>query len=279
MPQVKLTAGVLDYSDTGGTGPVVVLVPGLAMDGTLWRKVVPELARDHRVLVPTLPLGSHPVPMEPDADLSSRGIGALQAEFLDALDLRDVTFVGNDSGLFQFAAAARPDRISRLVITSCEAFENFPPGLPGKSITSAAKMPGGLTVIAQTMRLKPMRWTPTSFGWMAKRRIPDEVLDGWFAPLRRPEIRRDLRKYLRTARKGDMLAAAEELRTFDRPTLVAWAAEDRIMPPAHGKRFAELLPDARLVEVADSRTLIPEDQPTVLAALIRDHAAGKEPSA
>lgn len=278
MPTVTLTAGPIHYSDSGGPGPVVVLVPGLAMDGSLWRKVVPELAPGHRVLVPTLPLGSHPEPMRPDADLSSRGIGALQAEFLDALDLRDVTFVGNDSGLFQFAAAARPDRISRLVITSCEAFDNFPPGLPGKSITAAAKAPGGLAFIAQNLRLKAMRWTPTSFGWMAKRRVPDEVLDGWLQPLLRKEIRRDLQKYLRTARKGDMLAAAEGLRTFDRPTLVAWAGEDRVMPPEHGKRFAELLPDARLVEVADSWTLIPEDQPTVLAALIRDHAAGKEPT-
>lgn len=278
MPEVTLTAGPVEYTDTGGPGPVVVLVPGLAMDGSVWRKVVPELSADHRVLVPTLPLGGHRLPMHPEADLSSRGIGALQAEFLDVLDLRDVTFVGNDSGLFQFAAAARPDRVSRLVITSCEAFENFPPGLPGKSITAAAKLPGGLAFIAQNMKVKAMRRTPTSFGWMSKRPVPDEVMDGWLAPLSRKEIRRDLQKYLRTARKGDMLAAAEELRRFDRPTLVAWAAEDRIMPPAHGKRFVELMPDARLVEVADSYTLIPEDQPTVLAQLIRDHAAGKEPT-
>jgi pimeloyl-ACP methyl ester carboxylesterase len=279
MPEVAVTAGVVDYEDGGGSGPVVVLVPGLAMAGSLWRKVVPELSADHRVLVPTLPLGSHRQPMKPDADLSPRGIGALQAEFLDALDLHDVTLVGNDSGLFQFAAAARPQRLARLVITSCEAFENFPPGLPGKSITMAARLPGGIAFIEKNLRLKAMRWTPTSFGWMAKRRVPEEVMDAWLAPLRRKEIRRDLVKYLRSARNGDMLAAAEGLRGFDRPTLVAWAAEDRVMPPAHGRRFAELLPDARLVEVHDSYTLIPEDQPTVLARLIRDHVAGKEPAA
>jgi hypothetical protein len=75
---------------------------------------------------------------------------------------------------------------------------------------------------------------------MAKRPIPHEVTDAWLHPLlTRREIRRDLTKYLRAAKKGDMLAAAEGQRSFDRPALVIWAAEDRVMPPEHGRRFAE----------------------------------------
>ncbi len=81
--------------------------------------------------------------------------------------------------------------------------------------------------------------------------------------------RRDLSKYVHTLDKGDMLAAAERLRSFDRPALVVWAPEYRVMPPAHGRRFAELLPHGRLVEIADSYTLIPEDQPGELARAIR----------
>jgi pimeloyl-ACP methyl ester carboxylesterase len=51
---------------------------------------------------------------------------------------------------------------------------------------------------------------------------------------------------------------------------VVWAAEDRVMPPEHGRRLADLLPDSRLVEIADSYTLVPLDQPASLAAAIRD---------
>jgi pimeloyl-ACP methyl ester carboxylesterase len=58
--------------------------------------------------------------------------------------------------------------------------------------------------------------------------------------------------------------------SFHRPALVVWAAEDRVMPPEHGRRLAELLPDARLVEVADSYTLVPLDQPASLAGAVRD---------
>jgi len=105
---------------------------------------------------------------------------------------------------------------------------------------------------------------------MAKRPIPHPVTDAWLRPLlSQRQIRRDLTKYLRAARKGDMLAAAERLRRFDRPALVVWAAEDRVMPPEHGRRLAELLPHGRLVEIPDSYTLIPEDQPGELARAIR----------
>jgi pimeloyl-ACP methyl ester carboxylesterase len=213
--------------------------------------------------------------MRVDADLSPRGIGRLETEFLDALDLRGVTLVGNDSGLFLFAAAERRERIARLVITSCEAFENFPPGLPGKTVAAAGKVPGGLNALAQPMRLRALRRLPVAFGWMAKRPIPHEVSDDWLRPaLSQRKIRRDLVKYIRAGKKGDLVAAAEELRSFDRPALIVWAAEDRVMPPEHGRRFAELLPNARLVEIEDSYTLIPEDQPAALAAHIREFVVG-----
>lgn len=271
MQEIELSAGIIEYEDTGGSGSVIVLLHGLAMDGSVWRHVVRELRADHRCVVPTLPVGGHRRPMRADADLSLRGIASLQAEFLEALDLRDVTLVGNDLGAFQVTASEYPERLARLVITSCEAFENFPPGLPGNAILFASKFPGGLNALAQPLRLRALRRLPLAFGWMAKRPIPHEITDVWLHPLlSQREIRRDLLKYLRHYHKGDLLAAAEHLRSFDRPALVIWAAEDRAMPPAHGRRLAALLPHARLVEVADSYTLIPEDQPAQLAALIRE---------
>ncbi len=270
MQEIALSAGIIEYEDTGGSGPVVVLLHGLVMDGSLWRHVVGELRSDHRCVVPTLPLGSHRQPMRADADLSPHGIARLQAEFLEALDLHDVTLVGNDLGTFQITAGWYPERIARLVLTSCEAFENFPPGLPGRAAEVGIKMPGGAFLMAQVLRLRALRRLPFTFGWMTKRPIPNEILDAWFRPLQtQPGVRRDLTKYVQTLDKGDMLVAAERLRSFDRPALVIWAKEDRIMPPSHGRRLAELLPHGGLIEIADSYTLIPEDQPGELARAIR----------
>src|SRR5215218_9185713 len=175
MPEVELSAGIIEYEDTGGSGPVVVLLHGLAMDGSLWRHVVRELGGDHRCVVPTLPLGGHRRPMRADADLSPRGIGRLEAQFREALDLRDVTLVGNDSGLFLFVAGQCPRRISRLVVTSCEAFENFPPRLPGRAVALAGRLPGGLNALVQPSRLGMLRRLPVVLGWMAKRPVPDDA--------------------------------------------------------------------------------------------------------
>jgi pimeloyl-ACP methyl ester carboxylesterase len=109
---------------------------------------------------------------------------------------------------------------------------------------------------------------------MAKRPIPHEITDAWLRPLlTQRAIRRDLLKYLRHFDKGDLVAAAERLRSFERPTLIVWAAEDRVMPPAHGRKLAALIPHARLVEIVDSYTLLPEDQPVKLAARIREFIA------
>jgi pimeloyl-ACP methyl ester carboxylesterase len=209
--------------------------------------------------------------MKPDADLTLAGLAKLEADFLDALDLNDVTLVGNDSGAFILAAAEHPERIARLVIMSCEAFENYPPGVAGHLLCYAAKVPGGLNALFQPLRVRPFRRLPFAFGAMSNRPVPSEVMDEWLKPLlSQRAIRSDLAKYLRSCEKGEMLGACEKLRGFDRPVLVAWGADDRMMPPEHADRFGEMLPNARVVKIEDSSTLISEDQPATLARHIKE---------
>ncbi|MER6115275.1 alpha/beta hydrolase [Streptomyces sp. NPDC001743] len=272
MAELELSAGIVAYEDTGGDGPVVVLLHGVAMDGSLWRHVVADLRDGYRCIVPVLPLGGHRRPMRPDADLSVLGVARLVAEFLEVLDLTDVTLVMNDWGGAQaLVADGRDQRIGKLVITSCEAFDNFPPGLPGANLYACARVPGGLKAAFALLKLRPMRRLPMTWGRMSRRPVPDAVMDAWFRPLwTSAEIRRDLRKYvLGVPPKAELLCWAEALRSFDRPALVAWASEDRVMPPEHGRRLAGMLPKGELVEIADSYTLIPEDRPEELTRHLR----------
>jgi len=273
MPQIELSAGTIAYSDTGGGGPVIVLLHGLLMDASLWDEVTADLSPGHRCVVPTLPLGAHTQAIKPGADLSLPGIAKLVAEFLDRLGLDDVTLVGNDTGgaVVQLLAADGAPRIGRVVLASCDAFGNFPPGLTGKTLALAGKLPPPLFSLAmQQMRLRPLRRLPIAFGWLTKR--GDAATARWIRPvLTQPEIRRDTARMLRSvfADKRLLLRTAEALPAFDRPALVVWAADDRVMPPEHGRRLATLLPNARLFEIPDSYTLIPLDQPAQLAEAIR----------
>ncbi|WP_194914824.1 alpha/beta fold hydrolase [Catenulispora rubra] len=274
MHEIKLSAGVIEYEDRAGPGSPIVFLHGLLMDETLWTAVADDLAPDHRSLIPVLPLGAHRQGMSPQADLSPRGIAALVTEFLDALDLRDVTLVGNDTGgvFVQLLMAEGPlERIAGAVLVSCDAFDNFPPGLTGRTLFRTGKLPPTLFgLFMQQMRLKPVRRLPLAFGWLTKR--GDAVVKRWMRPIwRQPEIRRDTVRVLRTAAADPNLLtdAAEKLARFDRSTLVVWAQNDRVMPPEHGRRLAGLLPDARLVEIEDCYTLIPLDQPARLTKEIR----------
>lgn len=276
MPEVELSAGTIEYEDTGGDGPTLVFIHGLLMNGSLWRNVVPTLRDDYRCILPVLPLGAHRRPMRPDADLSLRPMTALVAELLERLDLHDVTLVLSDwGGPLLLAEQGRTERIGRLVITSCEAFDNFPPGLPGRLIAAIAKLPGGIAFAMQQLRVRPLRRLPMAWGWMSKRPVPHAVMDDWFKPATTDAaIRRDLRAYCTSVPpKAELIAATERLREFDKPALVAWASEDKVMPPEHGRRLAQLLPQGRLAEIPNSYTLIPEDAPAALAAAMRGFLA------
>jgi pimeloyl-ACP methyl ester carboxylesterase len=160
MNQIELSAGTIDYEDTGGDGQTLVLLHGLLMDASLWDDVIADLSVEHRCVVPTLPLGAHRHAMHADADLSLRGIARLVAELLDRLDLRDVTVVGNDTGgaLVQLMICDDIARVSRVVLACCDAFDNFPPGLTGKTLVLTGKLPPALFgLFVQQMRLRPLR--------------------------------------------------------------------------------------------------------------------------
>jgi pimeloyl-ACP methyl ester carboxylesterase len=274
MPEVALSSGTIDYEDTGGSGPVVVLVHGLMMDGSLWRNVIANLHTDFRCVAPTLPLGGHRHPMRADADLSMHGVASILGELLERLDLREVTLAMNDWGGPQLlVGGAHDERIARLALCACEAFDNVPPKGAARALPYIARIPGGMAATLLPFRFDRLRRLPMTYGALSKRPVPREVMDRWFGPaIAQKDVRRDLRKYVTSAARGrrELLAAADALRAFDRPALVAWASEDRMMPREHGPRLAELLPQGKHVEIADSYTLIPEDQPTMLAAHMRE---------
>lgn len=273
MSSVELRAGTISYSERGSGSPVV-FVHGFLVDGTLWDGVVSALGDGHRSIVPDLPLGSHRAAMKPDADLSPPGLAKLVDELMAALELRDVTLVGNDTGgaISQLVAASHPDRIGRLVLTNCDAYENFFPPM-FRYLQVVARLPGGLWPMAKTIRFNAVRRAPMAYGWLTKSRIPDTLLDRWTEPIRTdPGVRRDAAKLLRGVSKRYTLAAAERLRRFDRPALIAWGREDRFFKPSYAERLAGDIPGARLEWVEESAAFVPFDQPPRLAELIASFA-------
>jgi len=273
MSHVELSHGTLHYRESGAGAPVVFL-HGYLMGPRLWDPVVNLLQDEFRCLVPELPFGAHPAPMRHGADLTTAGLGRLIADFLDALDLRGVTLVGNDSGVAvaQVVAARHAGRLAGLVLATGDAFANFPPK-PFRPLIAAART-RTLTPILALLKFRPPRSMPVAYGWLTKRDLPHDLIDQWVAAYFAARgVRRDLRRL--TAALGDddfMNQIAAELAAFTRPALLAWAADDKFFPAEHARRLAAILPESRVELIPDSRTWVMLDQPERTARLVGELA-------
>jgi pimeloyl-ACP methyl ester carboxylesterase len=267
---VEVPQGRIAYREIGRGRPIV-FVHGVGVNGDLWRHVVPGLAGDYRCIAPDLPLGAHSLPLHENIDLSLPGLARIVADLLEALELDDVTIVANDTGgaIAQWLVGHHAERIGGLVLTSCDAFEKFPP-TPQRYLLLAARMPRLMDLVAWSIRFEAVQRLPTAYGWVTSRPIDAEIMRSYTDPVRTiPGVRRDLASLLRAVDSRHTHEAAEALPTFDKPALVLWADGDRIFPREHGRRLANLLPRARFELVKDSRTFIPEEQPEALALLVR----------
>jgi pimeloyl-ACP methyl ester carboxylesterase len=276
MPAVTLNAGTIHYQKSGpAEGRPVVFIHGYAMDRSLWRPLTERLtARGFSCLAPTLPLGAHAEPMRPEADLTMEGLAAIVAEFLDALELEDAVLVGNDTGgaLAQIVATTTPARLGALVLTSCDAFEHFPPPIL-KPFIAAAKFPPAFHAVVQPLRTAIGR--KRAYGALAHANI-DQLAAEWLRPaLSDHRIREDLRRFTGSMNRQSTVRAAARLSQFTKPALVAWSADDAFFPLEDGRRLAAALPDSRLEVISDARTFSMIDQPDALAGLIADFAGAR----
>jgi len=280
--EVKTSHGPIAYREAG-SGPPLVLVHGFLANANLWRKVVPLLADDFRCLSVDWPLGSHYRPASAGADLSPPGIARLIADFLDRLDLRDVVLMGNDSGgaYAQMVAAGGNDRLATLVLNSCETPDDRWPPKGFGHLKASGRVPGGLTAIVQSLRLRPSWRTPMAYGLLAKHPIEERVMWSFLDPFFASEaIRRDARKVISAVGPEHHRAAAATLiEHFDRPVVFAWGREDRVFPLRHAETYAEALADARVKAVEDSYTYVAEDNPRRLAEVVAGTASRSPASA
>lgn len=272
--RLELADGVLEYFERG-EGPPLLFSHGWLANANLWRGVVDLLHDDFRCLVLDLPLGSHRTSMAPEADLSPLGVAGLISAAVERLDLSEVTLVGNDSGgAYSQIALARHGkriaaRVSGLILTSCETpYDEWPPA-PFDGLPEAARDLETLGRLLAALEDPAVRAAPAAYGHLLKR--PSAASDSYALPASRdPGVLRDVAQAMALATTPSVRAAGEALIAHhELPILLIWSEEDAVFPITHAARYADALPDARLVRITDSYSLTPEDQPEEVAAAIR----------
>lgn len=274
MPVAALPTADIHYDSTGPeTGRPVVFVHGYAMGASLWGELSTRLAAEGlRCLAPTWPLGAHPEPLHPGATSSLPGVAATVAAFLEELDLHDVVLVGNDTGglVSQLVAVDHPDRLGSLVLTSCDAFENFPPPVLRPFILASGTR-AGFRAAVWPLRFSPVR--RRAYGALAHADI-DRLAAGWVRPaLRNPAVAEDLRHLTASLDRRTAVAVGKRLGEITRPTLIAWSADDLFFPIEDAHRLRAAIPHAKLELIDGARTFSMIDRPDRLAELIAAAAA------
>jgi pimeloyl-ACP methyl ester carboxylesterase len=262
--EVKLPAGTICYREAGAGKPIV-FVHGYLVDSRLWGGVIDRLSDRCRCLAPDWPLGAHQVAMNPDADLSPPGVARLIADFLDRLELEEVTIVGNDSGgaISQILVANHRQRIGRLVLTNCDTHENFPPGI-FKAMPTLAKLPGGMQVLSAPFRIPAI--ARGAFKPFARTKIPDELVASWMQPSTSDSgVMNDAQKFTIGMNKRYTLEAADKLRGTDFPIRLLWAPGDKFFPIKYAERLASEVNNAEVIRIENAKTFVPLDQPQRVA--------------
>jgi hypothetical protein len=269
MPAVTLSAGTIHYEKSGpATGRPLVFIHGYTMGSSLWGALSDRLAEHgFACYVPTWPLGAHAEPMRDSAQVTMEGVAAMVDEFLLALELTDVVLVGNDTGgaIAQLVATTAPARLGALVLTSCDAFEHFPPrGM--KPLIAAANL--GPTFRAAVAPLRMRVFRRQAYGPLAHADV-DHLVREWIEPLLgNSRVREDLRRFTQSMRRETMVQAGARLPQFTKPALIAWSADEKFFPAEDGHRLAAVLPNSRFELIGRARTLSMIDQPDLLADLI-----------
>jgi 2-hydroxymuconate-semialdehyde hydrolase len=268
-----------------GEGDPLVLLHGCPFSSFVWRKVIPRLSTHYRCLAPDL-LGLGDTETPHTADWSLRRQAQTMLGFFDALDIDRAHVVGHDHGgaLAQLLAAEHPDRIDRLVLANCEAYDNWP-SAEERPFVTVTQMPILGDIVLWLWSLRPLfQLTLIEAGAVADPNVlTAELLDGYIranfsSARRRAKTKRFLAGQFDPTNNRTTVELLGGLRRFDHPTLLIWGEDDPHFGPEWGERLAGDIPGTvRLELLPRTGHLLMEERPERFAELVdeflRDRAA------
>jgi pimeloyl-ACP methyl ester carboxylesterase len=265
---------------TGGQGPVLVLVHGIASHSGAWRDVLPSLAEHFTVLAPDL-LG-HGQSAKPRGDYSLGAYASGIRDLMVALGHERASFVGHSlgGGVAMQLAYQFPERCERLVLVSSGGL-----GREVHLVLRAAALPGSeyvLPMLVAPALLQAGAAVGTFLGRIGLKPGPDlaEFARG-YGSLGDVETRQAFIQTLRAVIEpgGQRVSARDRLYLASEvPTLIICGSEDRIIPAAHARRAHTEIPGSYFLEIPGAGHFPQLDRPRELATAIISFIETTEPA-
>lgn len=271
---VETPSGRISYVEQG-SGPVALFVHGVLLNGYLWRHQLAELGDLRRCIAPDLLAHGH-TEIDPEQEVSVTANAHMLAQFLDALGIDRVDLVGNDSGggICQIFAALYPQRLRSLVLTNCDAHDNWPPQAfqPFVEMVAAGGLAGTLqamlddkTVFRSEQALGP--------AYEDAQKVSDDTIETYLRPFLGSARRtRDLERFVNAFDSRHTLAIEDGLRKVQTPTLIAWGTDDVYFPLEWSHWLAQTIPGTtRRLELEGARIFFPEERWNQFNVQLRTH--------
>jgi pimeloyl-ACP methyl ester carboxylesterase len=261
--KIDTPSGSINYVEQG-SGPVALFVHGVLLNGYLWRQQLEELKELRRcIAVDLLAHGDTEISVTQDVSVTANA--HMLAELLDALKIEQVDLVGNDSGggVCQIFAAVYPSRIRSLVLTNCDAHDNWPPEAfrPFVEMVAAGGLPQTLTAMLQD---KSMYRSARALGPAYERpeAVSDDTIETYLRPhLRSPQRTADLERFVNAFDCRHTVDIETPLRQLQAPTLIAWGTDDIYFDIKWSHWLEEAIPGTkRRIELNGARIFFPEER-------------------
>lgn len=258
-----------------GDGPVALLVHGVFLNGALWRHVMEEVADIRRCIA--VDLLAHGASTASDReDLSFDAQADMLLALVDALGVRQVDLVGNDSGgaIAQIFAVRYPERVRSLTLTNCDVHDNWPP--PAFATVMALVRANVFAAVARELLDRP-ELARSDFGLGAgyeyPARLGEDVLRAYLSPVLASErAARALQRFIAAWDNAQTTRIRGALQRLRVPTLIAWGTDDVFFPLRWAYWLYRTIPGARrVVELQGARLFFPEERAAEFANELREH--------
>jgi pimeloyl-ACP methyl ester carboxylesterase len=271
---IKTPSGDIHYVERG-SGPVALFVHGVLLNGYLWRHQLAELADLRRcIAVDLMAHGNTDISVTQDVSVTANA--HMLAQFLDALKVDQVDLVGNDSGggICQIFAALYSKRVRSLVLTDCDAHDNWPPEAFKGFVDMVAG--GGLAgTLTAMLADKSVYRSPQALALAYERpeAVSDETIETYLRPhLRSPKRTHDLERFVNAFDCRHTVDIEKLLRLVQAPTLIAWGTDDVFFDLKWSHWLERTIPGTkRRVEFKGARIFFPEERSSEFNEEVRAH--------
>jgi 2-hydroxymuconate-semialdehyde hydrolase len=239
-----------------GVGSPVFLIHGIPTNNLMWRKIIPLLAKRHRVIAPDL-LNYGKSDKPNNADVSINAQSHMIVQLMDALGVHRADVVAHDigGGIAQLIAVKNPERIRKLVLIDSVCFDSWP--IPE---FEPLQLPGADAGMSLNEFVSMMRGFMPN-GVYNKGIMSNDVIDRYIEPWSTEDGKRAFFRNLRRLNNEYTQAITGELNKLPHQTLILWGDKDPFQKPEYAPKLAKAIPNAELVWIKDAGHWLIDEKP------------------